>query len=740
MTEALLTAARVIAGDGESFPQRVDESARVRDAVVHLTRLVQRAAIYPAGHPTVRLALAPFLDAVRPYGEGAGHLLLVVLRDRLTASTSETAPQEFPSPWLASRLHARGISSLTIGGALDADDLLTFARWLAGPAQAPAPTGVAGLTVTRVDYKDATYETTPNGEAAETPAALAAWQRVAASLTAAAGTAAATPDGGFALLHDPAHIAASIGARVADSEGTGVSEVSERILVASTRLQALSADARGLVKQRLAAVVATLPDEVRTQLLSAVPNDDPRKFELLTTILEDLPAQRLLELVPRVDMRRGTHISPFLTFLSRLCAVAARDAVVSEAMETQLGRHGLPGDLVHGDPENVRKILDHAFDLTAEQYASVGDFYQARIHELAPEPRPIGEEEIEAALAEAADPHLVTEHAAQIALTLVRAEPADASTPICLAYAKEAAQRTASDGRLGLLAELASVAARVAETSPDGPTRALVQECLALTRQPMTIDQIIDAVGRHVGSASETLTALFLASGLSGTTAALARMSALPDGSFRDRLGELVARQDIEIVRSALTRLNAAGTPVMTILRVLRAIDPLRTPDLVRLFIRDPDPAVRRDALELLADAPLAPVKRERVMIQALQDRDGQVASAAVRQLCANLTSGSLAALTAFLSKVEDRTLEPLQLEAVRQLGGPAPAPAAVPLLAAAVRARRHIFDGGPRRVSRAMVAVLEGQADEEGRAAARAWRRSAAGLWSACVGSRGQA
>ena len=100
------------------------------------------------------------------------------------------------------------------------------------------------------------------------------------------------------------------------------------------------------MKQRLADVVDRLPDEVRHQLLRVVPNDDPRKCDLLTAVLDDLPTQRLLDLVPRVEMKRGTHVSPFLTFLVRLCSVAGREASVSEAVEAQLGRFDLPTDLV----------------------------------------------------------------------------------------------------------------------------------------------------------------------------------------------------------------------------------------------------------------------------------------------------------------------------------------------------------------------------------------------------------
>ena len=97
---------------------------------------------------------------------------------------------------------------------------------------------------------------------------------------------------------------------------------------------------------------------------------------------------------------------------------------------------------------------------------------------------------------------------------------------------------------LSLLAELAAVASLVGETSPDASTHEPVQECLALCRQPIALEQLINAIGDHVGGPSDTLTALFVASGLSGTVLAVTRMTDLPDGAFRDRLGELVARQD----------------------------------------------------------------------------------------------------------------------------------------------------------------------------------------------------
>jgi hypothetical protein len=494
------------------------------------------------------------------------------------------------------------------------------------------------------------------------------------------------------------------------------------------------------VKRRLADVVDRLPDEVRTQLLRVVPNDDPRKCDLLSSVLDELPTRRILELVPRVDMKRGTHVSPFLTFLVRLCSVAAREAALSEAVETQLGKHGLPTDLVHAGSEHLRAVLEQAFSQTAEHYSNTGELYQASVNEISIDFHTSPDDEARARLRGASDAAATTDHAARIAVTLVRSDPRDPATVSCLTFARDVASKSlAGDNRLSLLAELAAVARIVGETSPDAQTRTVVQECLALCRQPMALEQLINAIGEHVGPPSETLTALVLASGWSGSVLAVTRMTDLPDGAFRDRLGELVSRQDIDIVRSALTRLRKDDYPVMIVINVLRVIDPVRAPELVRLFIRDPDAGIRRLSLDMLREAPLSPIKRERVMIQAMGDHDEDVAITALTDLCRHQSPTGLAALTRYLARVDDRELEHLQIATIDLLtdawsGGVAD------VIMVALQQRRHIFNAGPRRVSHAMVAALTEHGGEDGALAARAWQRSAAGLWSTVLGGRREA
>jgi len=757
--------------------------------VIRLTRLVQRAAIYPAGHPTVRLLLAPFIDAIAPFTDGTLPLALAVRKDRLIASAGTMPPQEHESKWLAGQLHTRGVATLAITGAVDAEELLVFARWLSGPAQAgDRPQAPGGLTIHFVDYSGAAYDEQPLVN--DSPdGGIGAWNRIAALLTdgdgaggtggggagnpfitgsgvgtGEAGTGAPGTGGGTGggtgtgsgpgtgtgsgpgsgsasgVPIDPQHIASTIQSELARSEGTGVGLATERLLVAGTRLGRLSPGDLAVVKRRLADVVDRLPEEVRHQLLTVVPNDDPRKCDLLSSVLDELPTRRILELVPRVDMKRGTHVSPFLTFLMRLCSVAAREAALSEAVETQLGKHGLPTDLVHAGSEHLRAVLEQAFSQTAEHYSNTGELYQASVNDISIDFHTSPDDEARARLRGAENATATTDHAARIAVELVRSDPRDPATVSCLAFARDTATRSlASDGRLSLLAELAAVARLVSDTSPDAQTRAVVQECLALCRQPVALEQLINAIGEHVGPPSETLTALFLASGLSGSVLAVKRMTDLPDGVFRDRLGELVTRQDVDIVRSALTRLRKDDYPVMIVINVLRVMDPIRAPELVRLFIRDPDAGIRRLSLDMLREAPLSPLKRERVMIQAMTDHDEEVAITALTDLCQHQSPAGLAALTRYLSRVDDRELEHLQVATVDLLvdawsGG------ALDVIMVALHARRHIFNAGPRRVSLAMVTALSEHGGGPGVQAARAWQHSAAGLWSTVLGGRKEA
>jgi hypothetical protein len=707
----------------------------VREAVVQLTRLVQRAAIYPQNHPTVRLALGPFVDALGAILATGQRFLVIVMKDKLVASAGAAPGREYPGRWLAQQLHARGFTSIAIESQIDAEELLQFIDWLSRPlaeaasSDAPLPQGVS---VTRQDYRNARFDETPVERRDETPETERAWLAIMASLAGDGAPGAAAPT-------TPGEVAAAMGESLARSEGLGISMMSERLFQASNRVAVLPIEDRAHLQERLAGVVAALPDDLRHHILSAVPNDDPRKLELLTSILESLPAQQLLELVPRVNMERGPHVPPFLNFLSRLAVVATREAAVSERVEAQFERYGLPDDLLHVSSDEVTRILHDVFNQTVEQYSSAGELYQASLRDLATVEL-AGQATFDlSSYAEATSHPVTSDHVARIAIWLARERPAHASTAACLGRARQAAQRHLELGTLHMLAELAIIVRVVTTEATDGHTRTAAQECATLCRQGSVVELLAGELERSVGPTSPGLTELFLVSGLAGASLALGRMSELPDGPFRDRLGLLIAQQDLDIVRTALRRAHEDGMPIRGLLDVLRQIDPARAPELARLFMRDPNPAVRRHALEMLSDAPLSPLKRERVMVHALADEDPEVVRVALRDIGIHQTRGGLSALTSFLGRTTPAEIEALQSYAVQVIRR-AWSPATGEVLGAALRERRHTFEAGARRVSLAMTSLLDLMGNDSDRAAARAWRRSAAGLWSFCLGQRGEA
>src|SRR5687768_1165722 len=198
--------------DDAAPAQPVDAPALVRDAVIRLTRLVQRAAIYPPGHPTVRLLLAPFLDSVTPFTDGTMPLRLAVRRDRLIAAAGSTPPQEHESKWLAGQLHGRGVSTMAIEGPVDAEELLAFARWLSGPAQAgERPNTPGGLSVGFVDYTGAAFDELP-GLVDPADGGLSAWHRIAATLVGGGDGSADGPFAGVSGLTSLGHALGASGA------------------------------------------------------------------------------------------------------------------------------------------------------------------------------------------------------------------------------------------------------------------------------------------------------------------------------------------------------------------------------------------------------------------------------------------------------------------------------------------------------------------------------------------------
>ena len=495
------------------------------------------------------------------------------------------------------------------------------------------------------------------------------------------------------------------------------------------------------MRERLAAVVAALPDEIRRQILAAIPRDNPGKIDLLTEILDALPRERLLELVPRVDMTPGAHVRQFLAFLVKLVSLAAPRSGSGR------GGRGAGGDATAcrsicctSTRTAPRSCSIELFTQTVEQFSSAASSIRPACRISAPN-RTGRSETLD--LSRYGDPQdraaAIRRTLRALRCTLLRSDARDATDagmPASgCATRRGASSRRATSRSSPSMAAVVDADRRRPDRCRDA--RARRRSVWRSAATPRAAERLMAALESQVGPASRALAALFLLSGLSAATLALARLSELPDGPLRDRLGGLLARLELDVVRQAITRrmqrrrCRSRACSPCSASSIRRARPTSRASSSAT-----PIPGVRREALEVLSDAPLAPVKRERVMLRALNDDDRAscawrcASSAPIRRRRASPDSPrSSRAPTAPRS----RRSQSYAVAALRQSW----TPHAIDALAPALLARRRAFDPAARRVSRAIVAALEAATT-----GARSRRRApgvgrAAGVWSACRGDR---
>ena len=210
------------------------------EAVVRLGRAAQRAAIYPAEHPAVRLALGPFLDIVNGIVRDTERLLVVVMQDRLVVSAGDQTPREQHARWLASQLFARRITSLTFDALIDAEDCLAFVQWLGQPAKesAEVPPPASGIRLTRLDYSRAQFDPTPRTADDDTPEPSppgTRWRFGSRPRPARRGAGARRRPPQSTRRASPAPSKADLAA----AEGTGVASITGRLIQAGGGLATL---------------------------------------------------------------------------------------------------------------------------------------------------------------------------------------------------------------------------------------------------------------------------------------------------------------------------------------------------------------------------------------------------------------------------------------------------------------------------------------------------------------------
>jgi hypothetical protein len=694
---------------------------------------VQRATIYPPHHPAVVHAVDGLYGHLRPLLQQATLSLIVSRRCLLVAHGAGT-PAELSLPWFSARLHDRGVASLSLDATLDQLGTRTVVQWLAQPGAMTETDEVSpcpGARVTRFDYSRARFREEPAAaDATRQTEAELAWGAIANAL--AADWCVTRPEGDAPV--DPSELAEEIRASMTAREGTGVSDLSARVISQAGRLSELPEAVRGVVRQKLAAFVSRLAPELRGQLLTVVPNDNPDKLQLLAEIVDALPSHDMLEVMQSVDLNTTGAPRQFVTLLRKMVSLAASGPRGDgAAVDTSHSRFGLPAHmLLQGDAE-LRDLLRQLFAHQVSDAAYVPTSYQQHIERLAAHVEAGDRVEL-GALEDASDADLISQKVNRLSLHLLRQAPTLESSASFLRRLRDHAPRELDAGRLATLGEVAgTVESLMAAAARDLPaeTARLADDYLTFCAERPVVDAVIAEIERGGGATDERLVTLLRVGGAGSAAAVVARLPRVSTDAARDGLADALARLPSPVFAEAVVpALGEAASLARTVLTALARVDTERGLELAQGLVAHPSGDVRLRALQLLFGVPATSGRFDRLLRLALDDDDPRVVDLGVDRASERRPLAGVPAMTAFMSAVRGTRFTPMQRRVVALLRAHA-SPDTRDALAAALAARTRALDGPARQVSRAIQAALEAFEDDQAAAAARAWRRSAAGLYS---------
>ncbi len=196
------------------------QDGRIAEALVRLNRAVQRASIYPGGHPAIPAAVKAFVLGLRNALDERPVLLVGVASDRLVVEGVSLDERRSALSWLTAQLRDRGLASFAIDRGVAEAELVRFVEWLARPSPPKEDARFVGIVLARIDYAKARFVDAPFARAQD-PARL--WETLASNLT----TGWYLEEG--PLPEDPQALAQELSAHVLRHEGVGAASLLARI-------------------------------------------------------------------------------------------------------------------------------------------------------------------------------------------------------------------------------------------------------------------------------------------------------------------------------------------------------------------------------------------------------------------------------------------------------------------------------------------------------------------------------
>ncbi len=696
--------------------------------LTQLSRAVQRASIYPAGHPAASQGVGPLVLAFRELGAD-GPVSIAAGRTRLLVAVGDAAPIEHESRWLAARLFDRTLSALAIEPDTDAAALGHLVSWLASPASPDESLPeIAGIQLTRFDGTSLHFREDAAPRRRELgPEAIIAWRALTAPLRRDYGLAETGPAG-----DDPIRMASRIQEAIHAREGTGIARLCERLVEIHADATTLDPEDGVAVGATLAILVERLSPELRGSLLSVGSADPPEKVALVSDLIDTLPSPVLCDIAASLDVTSAPISAPFARFLRKLSKLSASDPALGEVFDRRVQWAGLAVSVPGSDDDGEIAVLEEERSSEpTDPGAFVPAAYGARLTELsdgAPGASAGADGEDETMAAAALDDHL-----ARILTLELRKAPdgPDAATYLqrLLALLPAARQR----GALDTLGEAADALLRVLAAHPTAALERNARQCQAFFAQPVTVSAAVEAIAGPTPAPSVDPVTLLAAGGQDAAHAAVEWIATSPDPGARERVAAALVLLDLDIVRQVvLPAVSGQLAVARAFAASLGRLEASRATDLALHLMAAEDTGVRRAAAAWLFHAGLSAARLQRVLQRALDDDDPGIVADAVTAAAAR--GGALAsdALLAFVLRHAPSELRRPQVHAVRALIGGGED--GINRLADALAARRLSFSADARRRADLIASELERSTAADARRAAARWRWSPAGVFTAFV------
>ncbi|MBI9074521.1 MAG: HEAT repeat domain-containing protein [Desulfatibacillum sp.] len=313
------------------------------DVVMQLNIVRKNSALYPDGHPQLKMAMARVSTVLRKYfHEAQGQdLVLGVVGESLIAGQLELAPNAALAEF-AAFLHDKSVLSLTIKKGLTSDELVTVGRVL---GEDPLPgtgrtdlakvlesLGVVHVTVSQLDYENLRFTEDLNAtetEDAGNESDDGGWQGYVRGLL---GQVAMYDRESVSLLNVNGEEIAKLLNQMEENADSRMSygKVAAKFLeeMASTQ-NGESSDS--VVKKSFVDLIKTLAPEPRLDFLKEVFNFSSRAPHIAAEILRQVPAAILLKAIAKVK-ESSFQINPAILALVDQLAAKSEEQEINDAL------------------------------------------------------------------------------------------------------------------------------------------------------------------------------------------------------------------------------------------------------------------------------------------------------------------------------------------------------------------------------------------------------------------------